>query len=257
MRSAFAATIALTLAARVSAQQSPAIADSVQRAIEAAVATSDVASAASAVAFAERAVAGDPASRLLRHYHGYALYRLATAELGHEGSGRARPYVERARDVLERLAADSAAPVLPETYALLSAVFGLQIATSRVTPVAAMRFGPKSNEWMARAVAAGPDNPRVYLVRGIGKFNTPSAFGGGVDKAEADLKKAIELFARDDAQPPNPSWGRAEAHVWLGQVYAREKRVDAARAEYEAALRIEPNNVWVRSTLLPALGPAR
>src|SRR6185295_5750443 len=106
--------------------------------------------------------------------------------------------------------------------------------------LAGMRLGSKSNSMMERAVTAGPSNPRVWVMRGIGAFNTPSAFGGGLDKAESYLKKALELFATDAPQPPLPAWGRADAHIWLGQVYAKQKHRDAARAEFDAARALQP-----------------
>ena len=53
---------------------------------------------------------------------------------------------------------------------------------------------------MDKAIAAGPVNPRVWLMKGIGAVNTPSAFGGGLDKAESHLKQALELFKSD--HPP-------------------------------------------------------
>jgi tetratricopeptide (TPR) repeat protein len=78
-------------------------------------------------------------------------------------------------------------------------------------------------------------------------------FGGGADKAEAYLRKSIELFANDRPEPPAPDWGLAEAHLWLGQAYAKQNKIDSARASYERALAIEPRNDWVRFELLPSL----
>jgi Flp pilus assembly protein TadD len=127
----------------------------------------------------------------------------------------------------------------------------MQIATSRVSMVAGMRLGPKANEQMTRAVETGPRNPRVWTLRGISAFNTPGSFGGGLDKSETYLKKALELFATDSARAPLPAWGRADAHAWLGQVYAKLGKRDAARAEYQAALALQPGHPWITHVLLP------
>jgi tetratricopeptide (TPR) repeat protein len=116
-----------------------------------------------------------------------------------------------------------------------------------------MRLGSKSNAELDRAVAAGPNNPRVWLMRGIGAFNTPSTFGGGLDKAETYLKKALELAATDAPEPPLPAWGVADAHIWLGQVYAKQKHREAARAELEKARALQPRNLWITEVLLPSL----
>jgi tetratricopeptide (TPR) repeat protein len=91
------------------------------------------------------------------------------------------------------------------------------------------------------AITMGPSNPRVWLLRGQGAIFTPPEYGGGLKPAEEQLKRAIELFAKDAPKPGEPSWGRAEAYAWLGQVY--EKSGDKAKAaeSYKAALAIAPD----------------
>lgn len=226
------------------------LADSVRVTVEAAVATGDDASAEAAVALAERALALHASDALLRHYHAYALYRAGTMVYGRSGSGKARPYFDKARDILERLIDQ---PTIPESYALLASVYGMQIATAKVGMVAGMRLGPKATSMMERAAEAGPTNPRVWTMRGISALNTPGAFGGGLGKAESHLKRALELFATDKPEPPLPAWGLADAHIWLGQVYAKQKKRDAARAEFEQARALQPHNAWITMSLLPSL----
>jgi tetratricopeptide (TPR) repeat protein len=94
-------------------------------------------------------------------------------------------------------------------------------------------------------------------VRGIGAIYKPRLFGGGLDRAAADLRKAIELFERDDPRPPAPAWGRGEAWIWLGQTLARQGDPAEARAAYVTALEYEPENAWLREVLLPALDSDR
>ena len=91
------------------------------------------------------------------------------------------------------------------------------------------------------------------MLRGIGNLFKPKLFGGGADKAEKDLVKAIALFATDKPAPPAPDWGHAEAYAWLGQVYAERKQVDEAREAYRKALELRPDFGWVAHELLPAL----
>jgi tetratricopeptide (TPR) repeat protein len=228
--------------------------DSIRVAIENANELADVPALENTIATTERAIAGSAsdsaAASLLRHYHAYALYRAGTLVLGRDGSGKARPYFDRAAEELESL---TKGKTIPESFALLSAVYGMQIASAKIQMIAGMKLGPKSSSMSAKAMELAPKNPRVYLIRGIGAFNTPSAVGGGMDKAETDLKKAIELFASDNPAPPLPKWGLADAHIWLGRVYVNRHQTDSARAEYQAALTIQPRNAWVITTLLPAL----
>jgi hypothetical protein len=244
--------IAMPLPAQPGAHASSAVslADSARVMIETAVDRGDMAALEASIALLDRGLALHTNDPLLRHYRGYALYRAGSLIFGQAGAARARPYFDRAAETLEPLAREA---TIPETYAVLSSVHGMQIAASRVSMVAGMRLGPKASEQMTRAVETGPRNPRVWVLRGISAFNTPSAFGGGIDKAESYLKKAQELFAADSPAAGMPAWGRADAHVWLGQVYAKQGTRDAARAEYQAALALQPRHPWITGTLLPQL----
>lgn len=137
-----------------------------------------------------------------------------------------------------------------EGYALLSGIYGLKINFS---PMSGILLGPRSGGAIDRAEQLEPDNPRVLLSRGIGKFNTPAMFGGSVKDAEAYLRRAIDRFAVESPAKPFPAWGRFDAHAWLGQVLAKRGDRAAARAEYERALEVAPKSGWVQFVLMPAL----
>jgi tetratricopeptide (TPR) repeat protein len=244
------ALLSRTFVASAQAPSADRLADSLRVTIEAAVNAGEMKGLDDVIALADRSLAAFPDSPLLLHYRAYALYRAGELALGRAGAAKAGPYFDKSRLVLESL---TKRETIPESYALLASVYGLQIAASRVPMIAGMRLGPKSSDMMDRAVAAGPNNPRVRLLQGIGDFHTPSMFGGGLDKAEQHLKQALTLFALDHPEPPLPAWGLADAHVWLGQLYAARKKPDAARTEYEAALALQPNNGWITMVLLPAL----
>ena len=227
-------------------------ADSARVEIEAATALGDLERMRQAGALLERALTVFPDDPLLLHYLGYARYREATLMQGMKRDDKDyRPLLEAADSLLERSA--SKLP-LPETYALRSSVLGQLIGSN---PVRGMTLGPKSSNAMERAVELGPNNPRVWLLRGIGAMFTPSVFGGGVDKAEEYLTKAIALFPNDKPAPAAPAWGHAEAYIWLGQVHKRRDRIDEARQAYTRALELQPDNGWVRHVLLPGLDRAK
>ena len=107
-------------------------------------------------------------------------------------------------------------------------------------PLSGMTLGPKSSGLVDRAMELDPKNPRVWLIRGMSAMFTPKMFGGGTDKAERDLRKAIELFDAERPVAPAPSWGRADAYVWLGQALQKDEKHDEARAAYQKALAIQP-----------------
>ena len=222
------------MAARPSAAQSaPAKwADTIATEIENAQMAGDSTKLAAAVALASRVAIAYPNDGLILHYKGYALYRQG---LFRSRNADASPLFQDAFDVLSK---SLATHPLPETHMLLSSIDGQLISRN---PSRGMELGMQSQSSINAALVSGPKNPRVWLLRGQGAIFTPSEYGGGLDVAEEYLKRAIELFRSDAPKPGEPSWGRAEAFAWLGQVY--EKKGDKAKAGemYKAALDVNPN----------------
>jgi tetratricopeptide (TPR) repeat protein len=224
------------------------IADSAQRLIEGGRIKSSAQDLGLARALLERGLTAYPDDSYLLHYTGYALYRQAALEVAGRGNGRpGAALLELADSALE---ASARRQPIAETYALLASVMGQLIGAD---PSRAMTLGQAAGEAMARARTLGPDNPRVWLLDGISAIFTPAEYGGGPARAEERLRRAVALFERDAPTPPAPRWGKGEAHLWLGQVLQKEGRRDEARAEYQRALELEPENGWVRHALIPGL----
>ena len=223
-------------------------ADSARAEIDAAMPAGDLARIRQAGAMLERALTVFPDDPLLLHYLGYARYREANVMQGKQRDEKEyRPLLEAADSLLERSATKLE---LAETYALRSSVLGQLIGPN---PLRGMTLGRRSSNAMDRAVELGADNPRVWLLRGIGAMFTPGLFGGGLDKAEAYLTRAISLFPNEKPAPPLPAWGHAEAYIWLGRLLQRRERINDARQAYSKALELEPDNGWVKYVLLPGL----
>lgn len=89
------------------------------------------------------------------------------------------------------------------------------------------------------------DNHRLHIIKGISFYYTPEMWGGGKYKARDVLKEAVELFAREEADPIMPDWGHSEAYGWLGQVELDLRDKQSAKTLFEKALEIDPNNGWV------------
>jgi len=242
------AAASLFVAAGTARAQSPAarLLDSARGLIAQGTPAGDVEMLRTAQVLLERAAIASPDDAWPLHYQAYAMYREATLRMGRDGQD-VRPLLERIDSILERSAKLKA---IPETHALRASVLGMMIGSN---PLRGMLLGPRSSSQMERAMELGPDNPRVWLLRGIGAFNTPAMFGGGVEAAEGFLRKAIDLFAEDHPVGVAPSWGLNEAYAWLGQAYAKQSKIDLARSNYERALALEPRDDWVRMVLLPAL----
>ena len=228
---------------RVEAQTAPPKwADTLSAEIDKASTAGDLTKLAAARALAERVAVAYPADGLILHYEGFALYREATA-MQAMNAGNALPVFQRAQKILEE---SLKIRPLPETHALISSIDGQLIAAD---PSRATELGIASNASTSAALSLGPNNPRVWLIRGIGAIYTPEAYGGGLKPAEQQLRHAIELFAKDAPKRGEPSWGKAEAHVFLGQVYEKLNDKSSAAAEYKAALAIAPGYGWAQGLL--------
>ena len=171
--------------------------------------------------------------------------------LPHKSKKEKRELLKRAEEQLDQLLETESANA--EAHALRGSVIGEQISGMW----SGMRLGKKSTKSLNRALELGPDNPRIALQRGISFFFTPKSFGGGKPKAEKELRRALELFAREPSGKPWPNWGQVDVMAWLGQTLAKLDKPEEARASYEAALKLEPNHTWVRDQLLPVLDAER
>lgn len=206
-----------------------------------------------ALAFLGNALADEPDDAVASHYRGFVLYRKASILAANKGDrATTRRLFQEAERTLER---SDASLHWPETRALRSAVVGQLIGLSGT--MGSVRLGPRAARLLDEAEAMGPENPRVWMLRGISALFKPRLFGGGLGRAERDLQHALTLFARDVPTPPSPWWGHAETYGWLGQVYARQGKVEQARDAYARALALEPVNAWVRDYLVPALDSVR
>lgn len=252
---AYAVVITTAASPALGAQVSPALtgtakwADSASREIEAANATGDLARLENAAALLDRALTVTPNDRLLLYYRSLALYRMGGQYMGRQRNDDAKTVLEEADRLLERIEATAPAS---DALALRGGVIGQLIGLSG-NPLAGMTMGPKSNGLIDRAMELDPKNPRVWLIRGVSAMFTPKMFGGGADKAERDMRKALELFQAERPVPPAPSWGLADAYIWLGQALQKEDKIEDARAAYQKALELQPQNVWVQQTLIPSL----
>jgi tetratricopeptide (TPR) repeat protein len=197
----------------------------------------------------DRVLTVTPNDPLLLYYRSLALYRTASLYTGQKKNDEAKRALDEADMLLEQAAAKSPTA---DALALRSSVIGMMIGLSG-NPLSGMTLGPKSTGLLDRAKELEPKNPRVWLVSGMSNMFTPKMFGGGTDKAEQDLRKALTLFETDQPVAPAPSWGRADAYIWLGQALQKNDKPDEARTAYQKALELQPKNGWVLYVLLPSL----
>lgn len=228
--------------------------DSIRTAIERAVVGSEWAAidrAASALRAATQSAAGRSDAWL--HYDlAYALHRRASGLIVEDRAAAAKGLLEEAVAAAQRarrLGGGAAA------QALEGAVTG-QLAGA-AGGLAMMRYGRASLRLLDEAIAAAPNDPRVALLNGITRVNAPAFAGGGAARGEAELRRALRLYASDRSASPQPTWGRADAHIWLAIALERQDKYDEARAELSRALDVAPGHRWVTETLQPELARRR
>ncbi len=200
-------------------------------------------------AYFERLLGNGQRSWLIRYYIGLADYRLVSYYFSKQNKDQARAFIDDGIDQLQQCVAEQSN--FAEARSLLSALYGNKIA---VSPFSAMTLGPKSGEEMGKALELEPKNPRTQLIAGWSAYFTPKMFGGGKDKAKIYFEQAIAYFDSFKVSDPlMPDWGRDEAYVWLGIAQMEDQAFEAAKANFDQALAINPENGWVKYALLPDL----
>jgi tetratricopeptide (TPR) repeat protein len=126
-------------------------------------------------------------------------------------------------------------PNSAEYHRILGTLCGQVIPVAAVT---ALKWGRCAIDEVRKATELDPKSAKAWMSRGVGNYYLPAAFGGGLDQAAQDLRKALQL---------DP--GLAEAHLWLGVVLRRAGRNGEARKSLEKSLELNPARKWARQQL--------
>jgi tetratricopeptide (TPR) repeat protein len=222
------------------------LAETLRADIQAGWLTGDRAKLESALRLADRATVLFPREALLHHYKGYAVYRIVQLpQLGLSEAAKTSLLTQG----LDALAAANRLTPMPESYVLRRALMGQSITDAG----SGMAMAQPMEEQLAQAMRTGKENPRVWLVNGVGSFFTPAQWGGGPEAALEQLNRAEAYFKSDRPGKGMPDWGRAETYAWLGIVHQKLGHKEESRRAYQEALRLEPGFVWVKEALLPGL----
>ena len=127
------------------------------------------------------------------------------------------------------------APQSSEAHRLLGTLCGQVIPAN---PLAGISRGRCALDEVNRAIELDPKSSMAQLSRGIGNYYLPPMFGGGIDKAIADLRQAIALDAKN-----------AEAHMWLGIALRKANKNAEARKALQQALKLNPQRKWASQQL--------
>ncbi len=172
----------------------------------------------------------------------YANYRLGLANMTQQKMPEASANFVTASAVLETQLINSPEDV--ESMALLASVYGLRIGTEAAK---ASTLGPKSYELLKKAGELSSDNPRLQLIQGIIKYNTPAMYGGNKDIALSLFESAIKNYPADINSGFH--WGHEEAYVWRGLAKVEQGETQAAVNDFKHALAINPGYTWAKILL--------
>jgi tetratricopeptide (TPR) repeat protein len=180
------------------------------------------------------AAANQPASPAKAHYD-LAIAHSFEAEIAMEkgdkraSAAAAEAGIEPARKAIAAQANNA------EYHRILGTLCG-QIIPANV--LAGLKYGRCAMDEVAKAIELNPKSAENWLSRGVGNYYLPASFGGGIDKAIADLDKALEL---------NPKL--ADAHLWRGIALRKAGKNAEARKALSKALELNPKRIWAKTQL--------
>jgi tetratricopeptide (TPR) repeat protein len=101
-----------------------------------------------------------------------------------------------------------------------------------------LRYGRCARDSINKAIGLDAGSALAYVSHGVGNFYLPPAFGGGIELAIADFRKAISL------DPKLP-----DAHMWLGLALRKAGNNTEARAALTKAVQLNPRRNWLKQQL--------
>lgn len=101
-----------------------------------------------------------------------------------------------------------------EIYALQGMIYQMSI----LDPADGYKFSTLSNEALSKAETLNASNPRIYYLKGLNLFYTPTEYGGGPAVAKQLFEKAAALFEKSKINDTIlPSWGEYHNNMMLKQ----------------------------------------
>ncbi len=131
-------------------------------------------------------------------------------------------------------------------FSLLASVYSLWAGTGALNgPV----YGAKSSKAIKQAEKLDPQNPQVFLVKGVSAYHTPMLFGGSNKTAAKYLDKAINLYRSSDLNVVY-SWGNAESLIWRAIINLKDDNNIAAERLILQVLEKNPKHQWAKEIWL-------
>ncbi|GAB6281889.1 MAG: hypothetical protein STSR0008_06320 [Ignavibacterium sp.] len=202
----------------------------------------------------ERILFTDPNNELAQYYKSYTEYRLVNYGLDNTHKKLYDQYLNSAIENGEKLREIKNKKLKSDGLVVLASIYMMKLSKATLeAPILSM----KVNSLLDDAEKLDSQNPRIYLLKGMMKYNTPGIFGGSFDDAIENLQKALTLFEQSKSDDLFPDWGKAESLAWLGLSYQAKEDFIKAENSFNKTLEIEPEFIWVKYNLLPELQKER
>jgi tetratricopeptide (TPR) repeat protein len=180
------------------------------------------------------AAAGKQPNSAAAHYrHAAAQSFMADVAMEQRDKGQAKNAAEAGITAAERAVALDAKNA--EHHRILGTLCG-QVIPANVW--VGLKYGRCALDSINKAIELDPKAAMNYVSRGVGNYYLPPAFGGGVEKAIEDFRKALQINPR-----------LSEAHLWLGIALRKANRNAEARQALAKALELNPDRLWTKQQL--------
>ena len=179
---------------------------------------------------------------LVNYQYGYIAWCI-----GSKNENEAQKYLDLANKNLEILENKNYKPA--EISAYKAAFYGYEVGLNKLkAPIA----GPKSIKYSKLAMQQDPNNPMGFIQYGNSQFYMPAIFGGSKKDAVEYFLKAEKLMEKDKTKIKN-DWNYLSLLALIGQSYVQMEQYQKAKFYFEKALATEPEYLFVKIDLLPAL----
>ena len=121
-------------------------------------------------------------------------------------------------------------------YRVLGTLCGQVIPANPI--LGALAYGKRAKEALDKAIEMDPKSAKAHVAHGVGYYYLPANFGGGPENAIKDFRQAIALDAKN-----------ADAWLWTGIAYKKQKLNAQAREAFTKSLAIDPDRLWTKEQL--------
>ena len=125
------------------------------------------------------------------------------------------PIADKAEALLNK--AEALSSNNSEIYVVKKMIATLRMIADPMTRY--MQYGPIAEQALQTAKKLNPENPRVYYLEGVDKFQTPEQYGGSKTEAKRLFEEAAKKYAAfKPATTIDPNWGRPTVQYFLGEL---------------------------------------